>query len=70
MNGNPGSPQPPGPKQRCTPETVATTVASYAIAFIRIAIWAVLAFLAGAFVYVAVRIVSWGVQAICKALGV
>ena len=70
MNGNPGNSPPLTPKQPCTPEKVATTVAGYATAFIRIAVWAVLVLLTGVFVYVAVRAVIWAVGATCSALGV
>ena len=70
MNGNPGSPPTPKPKQPCTPDRVAATVASYAIAFISIAVWSVLVFSTGAFVYVVSRAIIWAVKGACKVLGV
>ena len=70
MSQVPSNPVPPGGRQPVTPEGVAATIGRYAIAFMRVALWTVLAFATGAVVFVMVRGIIWAVQGVCDAIGV
>lgn len=70
MNQNPLNPAQQGPKPSRGPERIATAVGTYALAFVRISIWSVVAFATGALVYVAFRGIMWAVSVASDALGV
>lgn len=70
MSQVPSNPVPTGGRQPITPERVAATVGRYAIAFMRIALWTVLAFATGAVVFVIVRGIIWALMGVCEAIGV